>query len=279
VVTASWDGSGEGGATLPDGRYDVVAEATAADGARTVLRHGVALDRVAPTATVTSGGVELDGDGAASFGLPVALSEAARVEVSIAGATGSLAAAFERSAGAHELEVPLGARSALDRALRRGAVTLKVRLAVTDLAGNRAVSVSRFRLGSGTIDWPLRGPVSSLFGVRWGRMHEGLDLAAPAGRAIHAADGGVVVRAGWWGGYGNVVIVDHGLRTTLYGHQSRMAVRRGQVVERGQVVGYVGSTGNSTGPHLHFEVVVDGVLEDPLVYLPTRGARLPLPRG
>jgi murein DD-endopeptidase MepM/ murein hydrolase activator NlpD len=104
--------------------------------------------------------------------------------------------------------------------------------------------------------------------MRWGRMHEGLDLGAGYGSPIHAAAAGVVVHAGWLGGYGNLVVIDHGGGlSTAYGHQSQIAVSYGQHVGQGQVIGYVGSTGHSTGPHLHFEVRINGEAVDPLGYL------------
>ena len=116
--------------------------------------------------------------------------------------------------------------------------------------------------------WPVLGPVTSPFGMRWGRMHEGIDIAAPSGTAIRAAATGTVIYAGWLGGYGNLVVVDHGNElATAYGHQSSVAVSTGQSVAQGQVIGYVGSTGHSTGPHLHFEVRVNGMPVDPLGYL------------
>jgi murein DD-endopeptidase MepM/ murein hydrolase activator NlpD len=116
--------------------------------------------------------------------------------------------------------------------------------------------------------WPVLGPVTSPFGVRWGRMHEGIDIAAPSGTAIRAAAAGTVIYAGWLGGYGNLVVIDHGNGlATAYGHQSSLAAGSGQAVAQGQVIGYVGSTGHSTGPHLHFEVRVNGVPVDPLGYL------------
>ncbi len=121
--------------------------------------------------------------------------------------------------------------------------------------------------GAGLI-WPVSAPITSPFGWRWGRMHEGLDLGAAYGSPIAAAAAGVVIYAGWEGGYGNLVVIDHGGGlATAYGHQSRIAVSLGQSVAQGQVIGYVGSTGHSTGPHLHFEVRVDGQAVDPLGYL------------
>lgn len=116
--------------------------------------------------------------------------------------------------------------------------------------------------------WPVSGPVTSSFGWRWGRMHEGIDIGVSAGTPIHAAASGTVIYCGWMEGYGNLVVVDHanGL-ATAYAHQSAIAVTCGQGVVQGQVVGYVGSTGHSTGPHLHFEVRVNGSPVDPLGYL------------
>ena len=117
--------------------------------------------------------------------------------------------------------------------------------------------------------WPCRGPLTSGFGMRWGRMHQGQDIACGYGTPIHAAKAGTVVFAGVMGGYGNAVIIDHGGGfSTLYGHQSRMAVSQGQHVNQGDIIGYVGSTGHSTGPHLHFETRFGGVARDPRPYLP-----------
>ena len=122
--------------------------------------------------------------------------------------------------------------------------------------------------GSG-IMWPLRGRVTSGYGRRWGRLHAGIDIAAPKGTPIRAAKAGTVVFAGQMSGYGNVVIIDHGGGlSTLYGHQSRLGSSRGQRVSQGQVIGYVGSTGHSTGNHCHFETRVNGVARNPRNYLP-----------
>ena len=116
--------------------------------------------------------------------------------------------------------------------------------------------------------WPVLGPVTSPFGWRWGRMHEGIDIAAASGTPIAASAAGTVIYAGWLGGYGNVVVIDHGGGiSTTYGHQSSLAVGNGSYVAQGQTIGYVGSTGHSTGPHVHFEVRVNGVPQDPLGYL------------
>jgi murein DD-endopeptidase MepM/ murein hydrolase activator NlpD len=116
--------------------------------------------------------------------------------------------------------------------------------------------------------WPVQGPVTSPFGWRWGRMHEGIDIGVPYGTPIHAAAGGTVIYCGWEEGYGNFVVLDHGGNlATAYGHQSSIAVTCGQQVNQGDVIGYVGCTGHCFGPHLHFEVRVDGNPVDPLGYL------------
>jgi murein DD-endopeptidase MepM/ murein hydrolase activator NlpD len=116
--------------------------------------------------------------------------------------------------------------------------------------------------------WPVGGPVVSPFGMRWGRMHEGIDIAAAEGTPIHAAASGRVVFAGWMDGYGNLVAIDHGGGlSTAYAHQSSIAAGLGQTVSQGQTIGYVGCTGHCFGPHLHFEVRVNGTPVDPLGYL------------
>jgi murein DD-endopeptidase MepM/ murein hydrolase activator NlpD len=116
--------------------------------------------------------------------------------------------------------------------------------------------------------WPVSGPVTSPFGYRWGRLHAGIDIGVPYGTPIHAAASGRVVIAGWEGGYGNYTCIDHGGGlATCYAHQSSFAVGAGASVSQGQVIGYVGNTGHSFGPHLHFEVRVNGTPVDPLGYL------------
>lgn len=120
----------------------------------------------------------------------------------------------------------------------------------------------------GRLAWPAQGPVTSPFGQRWGRMHTGIDIGAGMGASITAAAAGTVIVAGWVEGYGNTVVIDHGGGiSTLYGHQSSIHVSVGQAVSAGQEIGLVGSTGHSTGPHLHFEVRVNGTPVDPLGYL------------
>ncbi len=113
----------------------------------------------------------------------------------------------------------------------------------------------------------MSGVVTSGFGWRWGRMHEGIDISAPTGTAVRAAASGSVVFAGVMGGYGNIVVIDHGNGlATAYAHLSSIWIGGGSV-SQGQGVGAVGCTGSCTGPHLHFEVRVNGSAVDPMGYL------------
>ncbi|RGZ26455.1 peptidase M23 [Veillonella sp. AM51-8BH] len=128
--------------------------------------------------------------------------------------------------------------------------------------------------GSGQLGWPVSGEITSPYGYRthpiWGTTiyHSGIDIGVDEGTPVHAADGGTVVWSGWMGGYGYAVVIDHGNgMSTLYGHNSELAVSEGQDVSKGQVIAYAGSTGNSTGPHVHFEVRISGDPVDPMGYL------------
>ncbi len=160
----------------------------------------------------------------------------------------------------HELE---GHVDALER--EQAAVMAKLQRASAPSGGGVAGPI---RQGSGTLIWPANGPVSSPFGTRWGRLHAGIDIPLGVGTALRAADGGRVAIAGWVGGYGNYTCIQHnGSLSTCYGHQSSIGVSVGQSVSQGQVIGSSGNTGNSTGPHLHFEVRVGGNPVDPLGYL------------
>lgn len=121
---------------------------------------------------------------------------------------------------------------------------------------------------TGSFKMPVAGRQSSSFGSRWGTLHAGIDLAAPTGTPIYASDGGLVVEAGWHGGYGYLVRIDHGNGfETYYGHTSKIYVTVGQRVAKGEKIAAVGSTGNSTGSHLHFEIRKDGVPKNPYNYL------------
>ncbi len=124
------------------------------------------------------------------------------------------------------------------------------------------------RQGSGALIWPVNGPVVSGFGMRWGRLHAGVDIAVPAGTPIRAADSGTVVLLGWTGGYGNYTCIAHGgSLSTCYAHQSSYSTSMGARVSKGQVIGSVGCTGHCFGDHLHFETRVNGSPVDPLGYL------------
>jgi murein DD-endopeptidase MepM/ murein hydrolase activator NlpD len=129
-------------------------------------------------------------------------------------------------------------------------------------------------LGTGALAWPLEGRITSKFGYRrhpfWGgrHFHTGLDISGKYGAPVVAADAGEVIFSGWWDGYGKAIVIDHGrMTTTVYGHLSRMYKNVGAVVAKGQVIGLVGNTGYSTGPHLHFEVRKNGKPVDPLLNL------------
>jgi len=129
-------------------------------------------------------------------------------------------------------------------------------------------------LGSGKLAWPLKGRITSRFGYRrhpfWGgrHFHTGLDIANRYGTPVKAADSGEVIFSGWWDGYGKAIVVDHGrMTTTVYAHLSRIYKQVGAVVAKGQIIGLVGSTGYSTGPHLHFEVRKNGKPKNPSQFL------------
>jgi murein DD-endopeptidase MepM/ murein hydrolase activator NlpD len=124
--------------------------------------------------------------------------------------------------------------------------------------------------GSGRFIWPVNGPITAPFCERraWEACHPGMDIGVPTGTPIRAADGGRVAIAGWVGGYGNYTCVQHTASlSTCYGHQSVLKVQVGQQVSQGDVIGLSGSTGHSTGPHLHFEVRINGAVTNPMNYL------------
>jgi len=136
------------------------------------------------------------------------------------------------------------------------------------LAAQGVINVPR-SVSAGGWTWPTTGTVTSGFGYRWGRLHAGIDIGAPIGTPINAAKGGVVSYAGVMSGYGNITVIDHGGgMTTRYAHQNQLAASVGQTVRVGDRIGYVGNTGNSTGPHLHFEVRINDNPQNPLGYLP-----------
>ena len=131
-----------------------------------------------------------------------------------------------------------------------------------------APAAGPIRRGSGSLIWPVTGTLTSPFGMRWGRLHAGIDIAAPEGTPIRAADSGRVVLAAAQGGYGLYTCIQHtASMSTCYAHQSRLGTASGAAVAQGEIMGYVGNTGNSFGAHLHFEVRINGQPVDPLGYL------------
>ena len=142
------------------------------------------------------------------------------------------------------------------------------------VAARRAAGIAGAPAAPGILAWPVIGTITSPFGYRQNpfggglEFHQGLDIAAPMGTTVTAAAAGTVISAGWYGGYGNYILIDHGGgMSTGYGHLSQIFVSDGQQVQKGQAIGAVGSTGASTGPHLHFEVRINGKPTDPTAYL------------
>ena len=161
------------------------------------------------------------------------------------------------------LEIPRTMRPQPRRSLRPPAPG-----AVDPLPRERA-QADALVAGNLRFGWPVRGRLSSRFGRRWGRPHEGIDLAAPTGTLVRASEAGRVIHSGWLGDYGRVVILEHrGRHTSVYAHLSSARVKKGAFVDHSAVIGEVGSTGNSTGPHLHFEIRRDEEPVDPLLLLP-----------
>ncbi|QZY55643.1 M23 family metallopeptidase [Crassaminicella profunda] len=121
---------------------------------------------------------------------------------------------------------------------------------------------------TGAFNNPTRGVLTSRFGPRWGKTHRGVDIAAKTGTPVKAVTTGIVIFSGWKGNYGNCVIINNGNGIqTLYAHNNKLLVKKGEKVTKGQVISLVGSTGNTTGPHVHFEVKKNGVLVNPLKYV------------
>lgn len=152
---------------------------------------------------------------------------------------------------------------------RNGKETEKEIIAETILTSSKAQVVEKGTQTPPTYIKPLSGGrQSSPFGRRWGRMHQGIDWACPTGTAVKASCGGTVISAGWSGGYGNCILIRHSDgKVTRYAHLSKILVRAGQTVQQGEKIALSGNTGNSTGPHVHFEIIVGGVPQNPYKYL------------
>ena len=134
--------------------------------------------------------------------------------------------------------------------------------------GSSTGAAGPIRPGSGGLIWPVNGPVVSPFGMRWGRLHAGVDIAVPSGTPVRAAKSGNVLIAGWVGGYGNYTCIGHGGGlSTCYGHQSSIGTSVGANVSQGQVIGSSGCTGHCFGPHVHFETRINGAPVNPMGYL------------
>jgi len=193
-------------------------------------------------------------------------------------ATTIAAPAFANSAASADITTPIRAAEAARSGSDQGSDAQFSQLFASwqKLDGDKPVASAR---GAGKVSIPSADPLdgfrmTSGYGMRehpilgGRRKHDGVDLASPVGTPVHATADGTVERASWFGGYGLFVEIDHGASLeTRYGHMSRLAVAEGQFVHKGDVIGYVGSTGRSTGPHLHYEVRVDGKAVNPLVYM------------
>jgi murein DD-endopeptidase MepM/ murein hydrolase activator NlpD len=199
----------------------------------------------------------------------------ARVEELLAAARAARAEVDAQVAARRDALRSAARERAADQARYRALVAESNRLAELIRRAARARGTGRGtgRVGVRGMVWPTPGPVTSGFGYRvhpiygYRRLHAGIDIGAPVGQGIVAALGGTVITAGPAGTYGNLVVVDHGDGlTTAYAHQSRVLVSTGQRVAKGQRIGLVGTTGASTGPHLHFETRVNGDPVDPMRY-------------
>jgi peptidoglycan DL-endopeptidase CwlO len=134
--------------------------------------------------------------------------------------------------------------------------------------GTPSASAGPIRPGAGGLIWPVNGPIVSPFGMRWGRLHAGVDIAVPSGTAVRATKAGKVLIAGWVSGYGNYTCIGHGGGlSTCYGHQSSIGTSVGASVSQGQVIGSSGCTGHCFGPHVHFETRINGAPVNPMGYL------------
>ena len=153
-------------------------------------------------------------------------------------------------------------------ALEAANAKIQAQLAAAQNGTPSASAAGPIRPGSGGLIWPVNGPIVSPFGMRWGRLHAGVDIAVPSGTPVRAAKSGNVLIAGWVGGYGNYTCIGHGGGlSTCYGHQSSIGTSVGANVSQGQVIGSSGCTGHCFGPHVHFETRINGAPVNPMGYL------------
>jgi murein DD-endopeptidase MepM/ murein hydrolase activator NlpD len=204
---------------------------------------------------------------AAANSIRVKRDEIAAAKGAIVTRQSALVTARDQRAGA--LSQIRSAHGALDRQLHT--LQAKQAQALAAQAGVPVGAAGAIRKGSGNFIWPVNGPISSGFGMRWGRLHAGVDIVAGTGTPIRAAASGVVAFTqpeASSGGYGNYTCINHGGGiSTCYAHQVRFGTTAGAHVSQGQVIGYVGNTGHSFGSHLHFEVRINGAPVDPMGYL------------
>jgi murein DD-endopeptidase MepM/ murein hydrolase activator NlpD len=230
-----------------------------------------------PTLLIRVGAVRASENEPRTIEVPVVVDEPVRMRATVLEPGGrARAAALVRRAGGTFLTIPVRHTAAFVRAFdRHRAVPIHVRLAARDSDGERDAIFARVRVlaprdyvPSTQMLTPMPGfAITSGFGQRWGRLHAGVDIPAPTGTTISAARAGVVTSVAQDGGYGLATTVDHGSYSTFYAHQSASFVHVGQHVARGQAIGAVGTTGSTTGAHLHFEVHVGGVAHDPMGWL------------
>jgi len=178
--------------------------------------------------------------------------------------------ALEKEKALNELKAREGEYAAKIAELQKSSQQLEVmiqkKMVERGRTGQKIVS-------SGEFMWPVNGRITLRFGAphRLQGRHTGLDIAAPYGSPIVAADAGEVIFAGWWDGYGKAVVIDHGRgRATVYAHMSRIYPTVGTIVAKGQTIGLIGLTGYTTGPHCHFEVRINGVPKNPELFLPKK---------
>lgn len=283
-VRVTWNGTNDAGRVVRDGTYRIVVAPALPDAAvamaaaptstadATVVSNPVRVDRRPPRVRLASSGIRVASRAARRIVVPVRTSERATVRYASRGVLGSSSGTAPGTGRRTGVPLAIRRHDALARALNsRGAGRVSLSLVVRDDAGNRTARRFGLRVlppASERLTWPLHAAVTSGFGPRAGRLHAGIDMPVPSGTPIRAAGPGRVTLAGSHYGYGTTVVVDHpGRFDTLYAHNSRLLVRPGQHVRRGQVIAHSGNTGSSSGPHLHFEVHVGGRPVNPLPWL------------